>query len=259
MSVSIANRKYRKYENLIKADPKNEKYKHKMEKYTKMIQTGGTSIPHQMQQYVQQPVQQSVQPVQQYAQQPVQQYAQQPPMPTMAGNNDYGLDRLRGNPETADLLKKIQNIVDHSNNSKMIGGSKKHHHSKSKVKGYRNMIGGDGPFGDMMGEGSELESLRMEKQQLEEAYRQLKSLNLSSSQRGGNNGNIDLSGLDARVQQKLNTIDGQIAGLTTNVNTLTTGVADNKTKLEEMIKEYETSMKALRLLPDGQGTFALGK
>jgi len=250
MSVSIANRKYRKYENLIKADPKNEKYKHKMEKYTKMIQTGGTAIPHQMQPSVQQYA----------AQQPMQMPMQQ--QPTMAGNDEYGLDILRGNPQTADLVKKIQKIIDYSDKSGMTGGSKKHHHSKSKVKGYRNMIGGNGPFGDMMGEGgedgsvgggSELESLRMEKQQLEEAYRKLKSLNLSSSQRGGVSGTDNL---DQQVEKRLDAIDGQIAGLTTNVNTLTTGVADNKKELEKMIAEYETSMGVLKSFE--QGTFTSG-
>lgn len=260
MSVSIANRKYRKYENLIKADPKNEKYKHKMEKYTKMIQTGGTTIPHQMQPSVQQYAQQYVaqQPMQMPMQPPVQQ------QPTTAGNDEYGLDRLRGNPQTADLVKKIQKIIDYSDRSGMTGGSKKHHNSKSKVKGYRNMIGGNGPFGDMMGEGedgsigggSELESLRMEKRQLEEAYQKLKSLNLSSSQRGG----YDQDNLDQRVEERLDAIDGQIAGLTTITKAttgteLTTKIVGNPAELKKMIANYETSMKALRLLPEAQGTF----
>lgn len=129
MSYSTADEKYRKYQWLVRTDPSNRLYERKLQKYknlaSKNIQKGGNGNNSN-------PFAEPMTP---------DNNAQTNPLPSN--------DNVPVTGRTSELLSKINNMIAYSQQNG--AGKKSSHGNKSKsfrdktqVKGYRNMVGGDG-------------------------------------------------------------------------------------------------------------------
>lgn len=109
MSYSTPSEKYRKYKTLLHDDPHNAVYAKKLNKYKNMSQKGGNIIDQIM----------------------------NTPKEVLNSNSNSN-SNVSASSKTADLIKKINDMVEYAQESgKSLQGG-----AKSSVKGFRKMVGG---------------------------------------------------------------------------------------------------------------------